>query len=75
MWKDEEMQRYLVDMQTFANWITIMIEEVEILERVLFPVVNEGFKCLEEGIAIQPSDIDVIYIYGYGWPVYRGGEC
>eukprot|EP00529_Nitzschia_sp_RCC80_P010068 CAMPEP_0113496966 /NCGR_PEP_ID=MMETSP0014_2-20120614/30389_1 /TAXON_ID=2857 /ORGANISM="Nitzschia sp." /LENGTH=770 /DNA_ID=CAMNT_0000390895 /DNA_START=56 /DNA_END=2368 /DNA_ORIENTATION=+ /assembly_acc=CAM_ASM_000159 len=45
----------------------------EMLERVLFPMVNEGFKCLEEGIANQPSDIDVIYLYGYGWPVYRGG--
>lgn len=43
------------------------------IERVLFPMVNEGFKCLEEGIAIQPSDIDVIYVYGYGWPIFRGG--
>ena len=45
----------------------------EMIERVLFPLVNEGFKCLEEGIANQPSDIDVVYLYGYGWPVYRGG--
>jgi 3-hydroxyacyl-CoA dehydrogenase/enoyl-CoA hydratase/carnithine racemase len=45
----------------------------EMIERVLFPMVNEGFKCLEEGIAKQPSDIDVVYLYGYGWPVYRGG--
>jgi 3-hydroxyacyl-CoA dehydrogenase len=45
----------------------------EIIERALFPLVNEGFKCLEEGIANQPSDIDVVYLYGYGWPVYRGG--
>lgn len=45
----------------------------QIIERVLYPLVNEGFKCLEEGIAQQPSDIDVVYLYGYGWPVYRGG--
>ena len=45
----------------------------EIVERVLFPLVNEGFKCLEEGIAHQPSDIDVIYLYGYGFPAWRGG--
>lgn len=45
----------------------------EIVERVLFPLVNEGFKILEEGIARQPSDIDTIYIYGYGWPSWRGG--
>ena len=43
------------------------------IERVLFPMVNEGFKCLEEGIAMKPSDIDVIYVYGYGWPIFRGG--
>ena len=36
-------------------------------------MVNEGAKILEEKIAIRASDIDVIWIYGYGWPVYRGG--
>jgi 3-hydroxyacyl-CoA dehydrogenase len=46
---------------------------MQMIERVLFPLVNEGFKCLEEGIANQPSDIDVVYLYGYGWPIYRGG--
>lgn len=45
----------------------------EIVERVLLPLVNEGFKCLEDGIARCPSDIDVIYLYGYGFPVWRGG--
>lgn len=45
----------------------------EIVERCLFGLVNEGFKILEENIAKKPSDIDVIYIYGYGWPAYRGG--
>jgi 3-hydroxyacyl-CoA dehydrogenase len=45
----------------------------EIVERVLFPLVNEGFQILQEGIAEKPSDIDVVYLYGYGWPVWRGG--
>lgn len=45
----------------------------EIVERCLFGLVNEGFKILEENIAQQPSDIDVIYLYGYGWPAFRGG--
>lgn len=45
----------------------------EIVERVLFPLVNEGFRILEEGIAQRPGDIDVVYLYGYGWPVWRGG--
>lgn len=45
----------------------------QIVERVLFPLVNEGFKILEEGIAQKPSDIDVVYLYGYGWPAWKGG--
>jgi 3-hydroxyacyl-CoA dehydrogenase len=40
---------------------------------VFFPLVNEGFKILEEGIASDPGDIDIIYLYGYGWPAWRGG--
>lgn len=47
--------------------------QTEIIERTLFPLVNEGFKILEENIAAKPSDIDVIYLYGYGWPAFRGG--
>ncbi len=45
----------------------------EILERTLYPMVNEGAKILEEGKAIRASDIDIVWINGYGWPVYRGG--
>jgi len=45
----------------------------EILQRLFYPLINEGFKVLEEGIAQRPSDIDVIYCYGYGFPRYRGG--
>ncbi|WJG10743.1 3-hydroxyacyl-CoA dehydrogenase NAD-binding domain-containing protein [Aliiglaciecola sp. LCG003] len=47
--------------------------EQEILERCIFPLINEGARILEEGIAAKSSDIDVIYVYGYGFPVYRGG--
>jgi 3-hydroxyacyl-CoA dehydrogenase len=49
------------------------ISEQEILERTIYPMINEGAKILEEGIAIRPSDIDIVWINGYGWPVYRGG--
>jgi 3-hydroxyacyl-CoA dehydrogenase len=49
------------------------ISDEEILERCLYPMVNEGAKILEEGKAIRASDIDVVWEYGYGWPVYRGG--
>jgi 3-hydroxyacyl-CoA dehydrogenase len=49
------------------------VTDDEVLERCLFPMVNEGAKILEEGIAIRGSDIDVVWVNGYGWPLYRGG--
>ncbi|WP_420452417.1 3-hydroxyacyl-CoA dehydrogenase NAD-binding domain-containing protein [Ilumatobacter sp.] len=49
------------------------VSDQEILERLLYPMVNEGAKILEEGIAIRGSDIDVVWVNGYGWPLYRGG--
>ena len=49
------------------------ISDEEILERMIYPMINEGARILEEGIASRPSDIDVIWLYGYGWPIYRGG--
>ena len=49
------------------------INKEEILERCLYPMINEGFKILEEGMAIRASDIDIVWINGYGWPVYEGG--
>ena len=39
----------------------------------MYAQINEGAKILEESIAIRPSDIDIVWINGYGWPVYRGG--
>ena len=49
------------------------ITDEEILERCIYPMINEGAKILEEGKAIRASDIDIVWINGYGWPVYRGG--
>ena len=49
------------------------IQKEEILQRCLYPMVNEGFKILDEGMAIRASDIDIIWINGYGWPIYEGG--
>jgi len=49
------------------------IPDEEILDRLLHPLVNEGARILEEGIAIRASDIDVVYVYGYGFPAYKGG--
>jgi 3-hydroxyacyl-CoA dehydrogenase len=49
------------------------VTDEEIVERTLYPMVNEGVLILAEGMAQRASDIDVVWIYGYGWPVYRGG--
>ncbi|MCY1215965.1 Fatty acid oxidation complex subunit alpha [compost metagenome] len=49
------------------------VSDQEILERCVFPMINEGAKILQEGKALRASDIDVIWNNGYGWPVYRGG--
>ena len=49
------------------------ISDDEILERLVYPMINEGAKILCEGIVQRASDIDVVWINGYGWPVYRGG--
>ncbi len=49
------------------------IETREILERCMYPLINEGAKILDEGLALRASDIDIVWIYGYGFPAYRGG--
>ncbi len=54
-----------------ANLRTFTDEEI--VERCILPMINEGAKILEEKMAIRASDIDIIWINGYGWPVYRGG--
>ncbi|MGN8199736.1 3-hydroxyacyl-CoA dehydrogenase NAD-binding domain-containing protein [Salinisphaera sp. RV14] len=49
------------------------VSDEEIRERCLYVMINEGAKILEEGIAARPLDIDIVWIYGYGFPAYRGG--
>jgi 3-hydroxyacyl-CoA dehydrogenase len=51
------------------------ITEQEIFERMFYPMINEAARILEEGIAVRASDIDVVWAYGYGWPVWQGGPC
>jgi len=50
-----------------------VIKDETILDRLTFALINEGFKILEEGVAQRPSDIDVVYAFGYGFPAFRGG--
>ena len=61
------------DFRSRSNLQKREITDQEIVERTLYPMVNEGALILEEGKAQRASDIDVVWIYGYGWPVYRGG--
>ena len=49
------------------------IEKDEILDRCLLPLINEGARILEEGIALRASDIDVVWTAGYGFPKIKGG--
>ena len=49
------------------------VSDSEICERLFYPLINEGFKILEQGYVARSSDIDLVYIYGYGFPPSKGG--
>ena len=70
---DPEVERTILDASSRAGITRRAITQEEIVERMIFPMINEGARILEEGIAARPGDIDVIWVYGYGWPVWRGG--
>jgi 3-hydroxyacyl-CoA dehydrogenase len=70
---DPEVERIIVDMSEQMQVRRRKIEDSEILERMLLPMVNEGARILEEGIAARAADIDVIFANGFGWPAWRGG--
>jgi 3-hydroxyacyl-CoA dehydrogenase len=70
---DPDVERVIIDASSRAGLTRRQIAQEEIVERMIFPMINEGARILEEGIAARPGDIDVIWVYGYGWPVWRGG--
>jgi len=70
---DPDVEKIITEVAAEQGITRRHIPDDEIRERLLYPMVNEGAKILEEKIAIRASDIDVIWVYGYGWPVYRGG--
>lgn len=69
----DEVKRIIADFAEKSGTQQRDISKEEIKERLLFPMVNEGAKILEEGMAQRASDIDVVWINGYGWPLYTGG--
>jgi 3-hydroxyacyl-CoA dehydrogenase len=68
-----EIDELIIEFSKKKGYIRREISDEEILQRCIYPIVNEGAKILEEKIAVRPSDLDVIWVNGYGWPVYRGG--
>ncbi len=70
---DPEVEQMIRDFAEARGHEQREVTDQEILERLLYPMVNEGAKILDEGIAIRGSDVDVVWVNGYGWPMYRGG--
>jgi 3-hydroxyacyl-CoA dehydrogenase len=70
---DEEVKQLILATASRLGAKRRSIDSKEIVERLLFPMINEGARILDEGIAARPGDIDVIWVYGYGFPSWRGG--
>jgi 3-hydroxyacyl-CoA dehydrogenase len=70
---DPEVERIILETSARLGFARRQIGPEEIVERTVFPMINEGARILEEGIAARSGDIDVVWVYGYGWPVWRGG--
>jgi 3-hydroxyacyl-CoA dehydrogenase len=70
---DPEVEKIILEASSRLGINRRSIPQEEIVERMIFPMINEGARILEEGIATRPGDIDVIWVYGYGWPIWRGG--
>jgi 3-hydroxyacyl-CoA dehydrogenase len=70
---DPEIEKLIQETLAKLGLKPRQIDDQEILERMIYPMINEGARILEEKIASRPSDIDVVWLYGYGWPIYRGG--
>jgi 3-hydroxyacyl-CoA dehydrogenase len=70
---DPEVEQIIVAAANRLGIARRKIDAAEIVERMVLPMINEGAHILDEGIAARPGDIDVIWVYGYGWPAWRGG--
>jgi 3-hydroxyacyl-CoA dehydrogenase len=68
-----EVAEIIEDFRSRSNQARHDFSDEDIIAATIYPMVNEGAKILDEGMAQRASDVDVVWIYGYGWPVYRGG--
>ena len=71
--EDETFETQIRAEANKANISQRSVTSEEIIERTIYALINEGARIIEEGFAIRSSDIDIIYIYGYGFPAFRGG--
>ena len=71
--RDPEIERYIVEESARMGIVRQPMDEGEILKRCLYGMINEGARLLEQGIALRPSDIDITYLTGYGFPAHHGG--
>jgi 3-hydroxyacyl-CoA dehydrogenase len=69
----KQVEELILEHSRTLNVTRRVISDEEIAGRLVYALVNEGAKILEEGIAARASDIDIVYLYGYGFPVWRGG--
>jgi 3-hydroxyacyl-CoA dehydrogenase len=70
---DPEVEKLIVDASVRLGVKRRNVSKEEIIERLIYPMVNEGARILEEGVATRSGDIDVVWLYGYGFPAWRGG--
>lgn len=71
--RDPELEQFIAEESARMGIERQPMDEVEILKRCLYGMVNEGARLLEQGIALRPSDIDITYLTGYGFPAHHGG--
>jgi 3-hydroxyacyl-CoA dehydrogenase len=71
--RDPELERFIVEESARMGIVRQPISEDDIIKRCLYGMVNEGARLLEHGIASRPSDIDITYLTGYGFPAHHGG--
>ena len=71
--RDPQVEQYIVEESARMGITRRPISQEEIIKRCMYGMINEGAKLLEQGIALRSSDIDVVYVTGYGFPAKRGG--
>lgn len=70
---DPEIEKLIIQVSEELGYERRPINEAEIIQRCIYPLINEGAKILAEGLAQRPGDIDTVWLYGYGFPRQRGG--